>query len=31
MATTHLKGNVVNLAGNEVNVGDLAPIVKVVA
>ena len=31
MATTHLKGNVVNLAGNEVNVGDLAPIVTVVA
>jgi thiol peroxidase len=31
MAITHLKGNVVNLAGNEVNVGDLAPIVKVVA
>jgi len=31
MATTHLKGSVVNLAGNEVSVGDLAPIVKVVA
>ena len=31
MATTHLKGNEVNLAGNEVNVGDLAPIVTVVA
>lgn len=31
MATTKLKGNVVNLAGNEVNVGDAAPIVKVVA
>ncbi len=31
MATTHLKGNVVNLAGNKVNVGDLAPIVTVVA
>jgi len=31
MAITHLKGNKVNLAGNNVNVGDLAPIVKVVA
>ncbi|WP_024954234.1 thiol peroxidase Prx-SUH [Sulfurospirillum arcachonense] len=31
MATTNLKGNLVNIAGNEVNVGDLAPIVKVVA
>ncbi len=31
MATTKLKGNVVNLAGNEVNVGDNAPSVKVVA
>lgn len=31
MATTKLKGGIVNLAGNEVNVGDLAPIVKVVA
>ncbi len=31
MATTHLKGNVVNLSGNEVNIGDLAPIVTVVA
>jgi len=31
MATTHLKGNVVNLSGNDVNVGDLAPIVTVVA
>jgi len=31
MAITHLKGNEVNLAGNEVNVGDLAPIVTVVA
>lgn len=31
MATTKLKGNLVNLSGNEVNVGDLAPIVKVVA
>ncbi len=31
MATTKLKGNVVNLSGNEVNVGDKAPIVTVVA
>lgn len=31
MATTKLKGNDVNLAGNEVNVGDSAPVVKVVA
>ncbi len=30
MAITHLKGNVVNLAGNEVNVSDLAPVVKVI-
>jgi thiol peroxidase len=30
MATTMLKGNVVNLAGNEVNVGDKAPEVTVV-
>eukprot|EP01029_Cantina_marsupialis_P026202 TRINITY_DN69797_c0_g1_i1.p2 TRINITY_DN69797_c0_g1~~TRINITY_DN69797_c0_g1_i1.p2 ORF type:complete len:163 (-),score=52.53 TRINITY_DN69797_c0_g1_i1:139-627(-) len=30
MATTKLKGNLVNLAGTEVNVGDKAPIVKVV-
>jgi thioredoxin-dependent peroxiredoxin len=30
MATTKLKGNVVSLAGNEVNVGDKAPVVKVV-
>ena len=30
MATTMLKGNVVNLAGNEVNVGDKAPQVTVV-
>jgi len=29
MATTMLKGNVVNLAGNEVNVGDKAPVVTV--
>jgi len=31
MATTNLKGNLVNLSGNEVNVGDLAPIVNVVS
>ena len=31
MATTKLKGNTVNLAGNEVNVGDKAPEVTVVA
>lgn len=31
MATTKLKGNVVNLSGNEVNVGDKAPVVTVVA
>jgi thiol peroxidase len=31
MATTNLKGNLVNLVGNEVNVGDLAPIVNVVS
>ncbi len=31
MATTNLKGNSVNITGNEVNVGDLAPIVKVVS
>ncbi len=30
MATTKLKGNIVNLEGNEINVGDKAPIVKVV-
>ncbi|MDD2838054.1 MAG: thiol peroxidase [Sulfuricurvum sp.] len=30
MATTMLKGNVVNLAGNEVNVGEKAPQVTVV-
>lgn len=30
MATTKLKGNLVNLAGNEVNVGDKAPEVTVV-
>lgn len=31
MSTTKLKGNVVNLAGNQVNVGDVAPVVNVVA
>ena len=31
MATTMLKGNVVNLTGTEVNVGDKAPVVNVVA
>lgn len=31
MATTKLKGNEVNLAGNTVNVGDAAPVVNVVA
>jgi len=30
MATTKLKGNTVNLAGNEVNVGDKAPEITVV-
>jgi thiol peroxidase len=30
MATTKLKGNIVNLSGAEINVGDVAPIVKVV-
>ncbi len=30
MATTKLKGNLVNLVGNDVNVGDKAPIVNVV-
>lgn len=30
MATTMLKGNIVNLAGNEVNVGDKAPQITVV-
>lgn len=30
MATTKLKGNDVNLTGNEINVGDVAPVVKVV-
>jgi len=31
MATTKLKGNVVNLTGSELNVGDKAPAVNVVA
>ncbi len=31
MATTKLKGNLVNLSGAELNVGDVAPIVNVVA
>jgi thiol peroxidase len=31
MATTMLKGNVVNLSGNDVNVGDKAPVINVVA
>lgn len=31
MATTMLKGNVVNLAGTDLNVGDVAPVIKVVA
>ena len=31
MATTMLKGNVVNLSGTEINVGDKAPVVTVVA
>ncbi len=31
MATTKLKGNVVNLSGTEVNVGDKAPAITVVA
>lgn len=31
MATTKLKGNLVNLAGKDVNVGDTAPIVNVVS
>ncbi|MDD3463427.1 MAG: thiol peroxidase [Sulfurospirillaceae bacterium] len=31
MATTKLKGNIVNLKGTEINVGDSAPSVKVVA
>ena len=31
MATTKLKGNIVNLAGNEVNIGDKAPEVTVIA
>lgn len=31
MATTKLKGNEVNLSGTELNVGDIAPVVNVVA
>lgn len=31
MAITHLKGGEVNLAGTEINVSDVAPVVKVVA
>ena len=31
MATTMLKGNVVNLSGTEVNVGDVAPVINLVA
>ena len=31
MATTMLKGNIVNLSGAELSVGDTAPIIKVVA
>ena len=31
MATTKLKGNEVNLSGTELNVGDIAPVVTVVA
>ena len=31
MATTKLKGNEVNLAGTQINVGDTAPVVNVVA
>jgi thioredoxin-dependent peroxiredoxin len=31
MATTKLKGNLVNLSGKDINVGDIAPIVKVVS
>ncbi len=30
MATTNLKGNLVNLAGTDVNVGDKAPVVTVI-
>ena len=30
MATTKLQGNLVNLAGNDVNVGDKAPVINVV-
>jgi len=31
MGTTKLRGNIVNLSGSELNIGDKAPIVKVVA
>ncbi|RXK02437.1 thiol peroxidase [Halarcobacter bivalviorum] len=31
MATTKLKGNIVNLSGNELNIGDKAPEVTVIA
>lgn len=31
MATTKLKGNEVTLSGTEINVGDIAPVVNVVA
>lgn len=31
MSTTKLRGNIVNLCGSELNIGDKAPIVKVVA
>ena len=31
MATTKLKGNLVNLSGTEINVGDKAPVVTVAA
>jgi len=31
MATTKLKGNLVNLSGKDINVGDIAPIVQVVS
>ena len=30
MATTKLKGNIVNLSGGNINIGDVAPIVNVV-
>ena len=31
MGTTKLRGNIVNLSGSELNIGDKAPVVKVVA